>query len=351
MASDHWPAWSRTAVLLVAASLVPTLTADTPSGVQPASQANQPALVGDTFVAPRDGTPRTGLSLAGDPELDLILERACDYVAAFFNDFSAAVAEEEYVQTAFTEPVPGLVGAGKTGRRVLRSDFLLVRRPDNEQLMPFRDVFEVDGRPVRDRQERLQKLFLEKPASAMADASRIAQESSRYNIGPIDRTVNVPTLPLQFLQRRYLPRFKFKKARQEIVDTLRVWRIDYSEKARPTLIRRRGGEDVPAEGAFWIDAATGRVVRTRLRVEIPRDPATMQGPEVVGAMRDETPGRAALDAEIIVTYRASDTLGVWVPSEMKEVYLYGVRRITAVATYSNFRRFQILTEETVKVPK
>ena len=44
----------------------------------------------------------------------------------------------------------------------------------------FRDVFDVDGRPVRDRDQRLQKLFLSAPAATAIDqAQRIADESAR----------------------------------------------------------------------------------------------------------------------------------------------------------------------------
>ncbi len=323
--------------------------ASAPPRILPARAAFAAALLVAAWSVPVLTARTFPAASAPDPELDLLRQRASDYVAAFVRDFSAAVAEEEYVQTAFADSE----SRTNTVRRVLRSDFLLVRGSDEDPLLPFRDVFEVDGRPVRDRDERLQKLFLEKPGSAIAHASRIAEESARYNVGAINRTMNVPTLPLQFLQRRHLPRFEFRKRKPETVDGLSVWRIDYVEKARPTLIRRGGtsGEDVPANGTFWIDGASGTVVRTRVRVLIPRDPAPPRPADVYGAARDETVGRPPLDAEFIVSYRPNDALGVWVPVEMKEMYMYGTRRITARATYSNFRRFQIVTQENVKVPK
>ena len=75
---------------------------------------------------------------------------------------------------------------------VLRSDFLLVKI-DNRRWLPFRDVFERDGRPVRDRQDRLTKLFLGGATnSALVQAEKIMNESARYNIGNGTRTINVP---------------------------------------------------------------------------------------------------------------------------------------------------------------
>ncbi len=50
---------------------------------------------------------------------------------------------------------------GPRQKRDLKSDVLIVRGPAGERWMQFRDVFEVDGKPIRDRAERLAKLFLE----------------------------------------------------------------------------------------------------------------------------------------------------------------------------------------------
>jgi len=73
-------------------------------------------------------------------------------VGEFMTNCSHVVAEERYVQNP-TSP---------RRRRELRSDFLLVKTP---RLVPdwfqFRDMFEVDGQPVRDRDARLSRLFLQ----------------------------------------------------------------------------------------------------------------------------------------------------------------------------------------------
>ena len=64
---------------------------------------------------------------------------------------------------------------------------------------PFRDVFEADGRAVRDRQDRLTSLFLSgTTAGAIEQARRIMDEGSRYNIGGGTRNINVPTLALMY---------------------------------------------------------------------------------------------------------------------------------------------------------
>src|SRR5512145_2912119 len=85
---------------------------------------------------------------------DELLAKATLYVAQFVDQFSNVVAEETLVQET---TIP-------RRKRTMRSDYLLVRYPGDSQWQSFRDVAEVDGKPVRDQQERLTKLFLE-PAS------------------------------------------------------------------------------------------------------------------------------------------------------------------------------------------
>ena len=89
--------------------------------------------------------------------------------------------------------------------RELTSDFLLVRTsPSGAQA--FRDVIDVDGKPVRNREDRLRKLFLEQPKTAVEQARAIARESERHNIG-MQRTGNSPLLPLRFLRPPSRPDF------------------------------------------------------------------------------------------------------------------------------------------------
>ena len=94
------------------------------------------------------------------PDLTDILYRAGLYVDEFQRQLSSIVAEETYLQEVV--PAVGMYGnaGGAIQRRRLRSDLLLVRPENGDRWVQFRDVFEVDGRLVRDREERLVKLFL-----------------------------------------------------------------------------------------------------------------------------------------------------------------------------------------------
>src|SRR6266481_3545642 len=100
--------------------------------------------------------------------LETLLERAGWYLYYFVDEFENVVAEETYIQdSALLLPTFSPVVGGRGGvfppqpspsdtararHRELRSDFLLAKSPATEALVPFRDVIEVDGVPVRDRE-------------------------------------------------------------------------------------------------------------------------------------------------------------------------------------------------------
>jgi VWFA-related protein len=292
----------------------------------------------ESSTAPVTGSNRALHAIWGAPDASLtaVMSRTASYVEAYAREFSSVVAEETYEQQ--------LRGGEK---RRLRSDYLLVKPPNEDGWVPFRDVFEVDGAPIRDREERLKKLFLETPATAATDAARISEESSRYNIGPVFRTVNVPTLPLMLLTTTAQRRFEFRKAGLETLEEVPVWRVDYREVMRPTVIRTRDGEDIPATGSIWIDPISGRILKT----------------SILSAFTTTAGG--GIRVESTVVYRQNPALGIWVPAQMNETY--GVPRsaytprnweetggrdaltvVVATATYANFRRFQVTTEVKIK---
>src|SRR5262245_23130244 len=96
---------------------------------------------------------------AQEPTLADVLSRAGAYVTAFQRQLAGIVAEETYVQDIREQAIsvsgprpPQLRGPT---HRELASDLLLVKPEKGDRWIQFRDVFQVDGRPVRDRTERL----------------------------------------------------------------------------------------------------------------------------------------------------------------------------------------------------
>jgi hypothetical protein len=231
---------------------------------------------------------------AATDELSLLLERAGRYVAGYASAFRNVSAEELYEQE-FIDP-----GRHRTVRRS-RADVVFMSLPGDVPWTVFRDVVEVDGRPVGDREARLRLLFAESPDTAVEKARRVLEESSRYNLGPLRRTVNFPTLALTFLLPENQPRFAFERKGRRTVRGTDAVEVEYTEKARPTIVRDDSGYDVRSRGRFWIDPETGGVVRTVLE----HDP---NGHDWLAWAR------------IAVEYRREPRLDILVPDSMRETY-------------------------------
>src|SRR4029078_11724559 len=183
--------------------------------------------------------------------LDELLDRAAWYLDYFVDECENVVAEETYIQDSSTmlpsfSPMPGGRGgafppppspsdAARARHRDLRSDFLLVKSPATEALVPFRDVLEVDGVPVRDREARLAKLFLSnRPGgSIMEQAERIGAEGARYNLGNMRRTLRNTVLGLGVLQRSYQQRFRFSLGKDDRAAGPSSAVIEFRETASP----------------------------------------------------------------------------------------------------------------------
>lgn len=268
--------------------------------------------------------------------LETVLERAADYVADFHRQLSSIVAEEHYVQD-WMRVLDRQKGTNQIAHRELVSDLLLVKPEGFRAWMEFRDVFDVDGTPVREHDERLVKMFLTPSVSTNEQIAKILTESARFNIGDINRNVNTPVFPLLFLQRDNHYRFKFKQTddRRPTTSTEKttdgafrvsteVWAIAYEEKAPGTMIRTDNGKDLPSKGRFWIDPATGRVLMSELTAE-----------------------NRHIRATIDVSYQSEPLLGLLVPIEMREHY-ESKRSGTVIAgraTYGRFRQFQVNVNE------
>jgi hypothetical protein len=253
--------------------------------------------------------------------LEQLLTRAEAYERQFVEQFSNVVAEEVYVQET-TDP---------RRKRTLKSDFLFARISGVSGLYVFRDVFEVDGKEVRDaaKAERLMKLFAEPPRDLIRRADEIADEGSRYNLFNIG-TINNPLIALAFLQPNYRSHFRFTLARieKDLGPTIRT--VRFEEWQKPTILRTGANEDLPTRGLLWIDETNGRVVKTRLQLGYGRTPP-----------------------EIVTTFRFDQGLGIDVPGAMEDWYPDGSRggQVLGAATYGRFRRFAVKTEEAVQTPK
>jgi hypothetical protein len=259
--------------------------------------------------------------LPGAPSFEALLERTRAYLDEYAARFGGVIAVERYVQTEWH------VGRIKY-RRELLSDLLMARVP-GLNWVSYRDVAEVDGKPVRDRQNRLERLLREAPKGGDAVASRYAKESARYNIGTIQRTVNVPTAALLLLDRVHAEEVVVTSRSTEPLDG-RLAAVLHVEEIKPGVLVRSGrGYPGRSEADFWIDPGSGAVRRSELTVD-------------VGLVR----------ARLGVGYREVPALGMLLPAEMREAYYRSTGTdssfIDGVATYEKFLRPEVTMQEWVK---
>ncbi len=259
-----------------------------------------------------------------------LVDRAAEYVKRFVSGFSNVVAEEDFRQD------------WQSGeRRRLTSDFLLVQYPGTVRTwLAFRDVTAINGRPVRDQQERLTKLFLEPFADAVRRAEEITREASRHSLVPLTG-LDSPFVVLAWLQPVYHSQFIYRTGNPETKAGIRVRRLELEEIVPPAA-NAALGRVVPSRSTAWIDEATGRVVSTETRY-----------------------GPAPNATIVTTTFRFDEGLGIDVPAEMRQSRVGppgagaasrrttlgpNVDRFTGVATYSRFRRFGVRTEEEIDTP-
>jgi hypothetical protein len=259
---------------------------------------------------------------ADEPDLKAVLARAAAYTTDYHQRFTVLVAEERYVQRAgsIRPPMPdGRLPVQQ--ERLLKSDYILVHDfAGANSWLGVREVLEVDGEPVTTDRERLRAILEDTTRPLAARVRALADLEAKYNLGDLYRTINVPTLPLEFLLPDRQARFHFKHSGNTTFQDRSVWIVSFSEHERPTVIRTPDGHDIPSSGSFWIDPTTGAVLRSELRT-------------------GELPGRP-LRTIILVSYTHNGRFDMLLPDDMNELYLTSRTRIEGHATYSNYRRWE-----------
>lgn len=245
---------------------------------------------------------------------DALTSAVRQYAAAFAAQMKSLVMEEHYKQTLLARR-----GGGPRSRKTT-SEVVMIRAADEGDWVLFRDVLVVDGRRVANREGRLMALLTSSAPDALAQASRIANESSRYNLGQLTRSINAPDVAIAFLRPEHASRIRVERGGRERVQGAEMTVLKFNEIASPTLIRGVQSRDMFSSGRLWVEPAHGRIWRTELRVGDQRSAGTLMvdfGP---------IPG--------------SDVL---VPLKMTERHTTSTEELTATAIYQNVRRFEVAT--------
>jgi hypothetical protein len=85
---------------------------------------------------------------------------------------------------------------------------------------------------------------------------------------------------------------------------------------------------MPAFGRFWIEKATGRIVKVEVRVEV-----------------------REIKANLTTTFRSDERMGIDVPNEFREEYDMRDGRLSGIASYTRFRKFEVKSSEELAAPE
>lgn len=213
-----------------------------------------------------------------------------------------------------------------TERRQTAGDLFVTFVPADRAWVAVHDVAVVDGVPV-DGHETIRQLLERNTVAGVA--RELFTRNARFNIGRVLRNFNEPTLALLALDRRRRSQFKFERARVEETGATSMVTIEFKETERPTLVQN-GGRPVYSSGEISIEAGTGRIQRTHIRL-----------------------AAEGLSADLTTTYSRDQKLDLWLPSAFTERYenrTVGGARVRSVrpadssvvrcvSTYTNWRRF------------
>jgi hypothetical protein len=243
--------------------------------------------------------------------VDGLLDQMDRYLAEYEPRLSELVADESMRQD--------VRGGRALLQRTIDSEVAFIALPQNVGWLGFRHVKTVDTRPVELADA---SLIVALGTPGLERARALLRESAKHNLG-LPRTTNLPNLPLEFLHRRNRQRFTVRADGQETVRGIRTSRIVLVERMTPTVIQNRDtGEDCPSVVRAWIDPRDGRLLRAEVETF-------------------ESASAKQFQSSLRVEFAENKTLGLLVPIEMRETFPAGKPlRGSAIASYTNFRRFQ-----------
>jgi hypothetical protein len=256
-------------------------------------------------------SPAPGPGPQNETSTRALVAAAAKYVARYQQDFAFLIADESYSQTRTD-------AGGHTQNRLLRSEFFLTYLPADNEWVAVRDVKDVDGEPVANREEL--RTLLAKGGEIRGLISQVIARNARYNIGSTTRNFNEPTLPLLLVGEKRVNDVKFdrRSVEKEGGETLAV--LAFEERGRPTLVRGPDGS-LPAKGEIVLEPGSGIVRKTTFELD-----------------------RPGVKVRLTTTYARDPKLDLWLPDVFSERY-ESENPISEVvlceAKYTNYRRFEV----------
>jgi hypothetical protein len=259
------------------------------------------------------------LDIAQSPSADQVRDRLDAYLLQYESELSALIATETLNQRVDTLRDARFRLLDPGAERKLVSEVAFVGLPGGDGLLGFRRVVHLDDRPVDAPGASIMELLRSQTPGEVT--RQLLEQSAIHNLGA-RRTTNFPSVPLELLHSRYRARFTHAvKGRERLAGTA-VTIMVAQETASPSIIRTTDHRDAPTRVTAWIDDR-GRLWRADVR---------LRGGAATGTF----------EPTVRVEFRPHASLGILVPSEMRETFWSEVHRRSGIgiARYSEFHRFE-----------
>ncbi len=263
-------------------------------------------------------------------QLDTVLARASEYVAQYEAELGNLIGTEEYLQSSvwYDNSTPPRV-ARRMQRRT-QSDFLIIQVGD--EWAALRKVNRVDGLKVKETAPAFEDVFDNSPDTNAKLLQNMKHDSTEYNLGDVQREINLPTFALRVLRKDQVKRFAFERTGSARLGGVQTWKVHFRETSGRSLVSGGKGETLYSNGTFWIEPETGRVLQTEFEIENPYASSRVKG-------------------RIEVTYGTGKNVKILVPTSMTERYESAYNNVDGRADYSNFRPFEVDVKFEISEPK
>jgi hypothetical protein len=274
------------------------------------------------------------------PTLDELLARAGAYVTGLCSEFPLLVAKEDYQQvlqpygsnrTDLMRQGAMLGQMGLPKNRRTKGEYALVGLVEAAAWMAYRDIREIDGKAVTAQEDRLASV-LSHSETPEAEAGALANLAVAQNLGVTLRGVTVSTFGLVVVMPMHRAGFEFANKGEKRVGNEPVRVVAFNETRRPSLLQAADGQSKPARGELWIEAATGRILRTHVVFDsLDAYPDMKMHPE----RYDDFP-RATID----VVFAPDPVLKAYLPVSMQEIYTRKDEVVTCKSAFTGYRKLE-----------
>ena len=200
-------------------------------------------------------------------ELDTVLQHATTYVDNYEEELGNLIGTEDYSQNVAWKSSTGRPGMiVKREQRRMSSDFLMIQL--GKEWSALRKTNRVDGQKIQEKQQDFETAFDDSPQANTKRFNQMKADSTKYNIGDIQREVNLPTFALEVLRHNEVSRFQFEKAGTGKINGTVTWEVRFKETHGWTLVHGKPDQQLFSHGTFWIEPESGRVLKTEFMVTL-----------------------------------------------------------------------------------